>query len=126
MNRNNAEPFRILVLRRTRRLLIHLDALRKRDTYGRLLTFVIRCCERLDVIGTCTYVPVLAIRQHAGVCCAAQHVVTPTTSIPNFRDQKSNHKIHENIVPRKFGAIRYMYDLPVQIFGETLGGHISN
>ena len=25
----------------------------------------------------------------------------------NFRDQKANHEIHENIVPRKFGAIRY-------------------
>ena len=26
----------------------------------------------------------------------------------NFRDQKSNHKFHENIVPRKFGAIQYL------------------
>ena len=26
----------------------------------------------------------------------------------NFRDQKSDHEIHENIVPRKFGAIRYL------------------
>ena len=34
-----------------------------------------------------------------------QNVATPTT-ILNFRDQKSNHEIHENIVPRKFGAIR--------------------
>ena len=25
-----------------------------------------------------------------------------------FRDQKANHEIHENIVPRKFGAIRYL------------------
>ena len=24
-----------------------------------------------------------------------------------FRDQKSNHEIHENIVPQIFGAIRY-------------------
>ena len=36
----------------------------------------------------------------------------PTMSIlnfreENFRDQKSNHEIHENIVPRKFGAIWY-------------------
>ena len=27
----------------------------------------------------------------------------------NFRDQKSNHEIYENIVPRKFGAIRYFF-----------------
>ena len=38
-----------------------------------------------------------------------QNVATPTI-IPNFheenfRDQNSNHKIHENIVPQKFGAI---------------------
>ena len=26
----------------------------------------------------------------------------------NFRDRKSNHEIHENIAPRKFGAIRYL------------------
>ena len=25
----------------------------------------------------------------------------------NFHDHKSNHEIHKNIVPRKFGAIRY-------------------
>ena len=43
----------------------------------------------------------------ASARCAAQHVATPTMSILNFRDQKSNHEIHENIVPRKFGAIRY-------------------
>ena len=40
INRNNAEPFRILVLHQ--RLSIRLDALRRRDTYGRLVTFVIR------------------------------------------------------------------------------------
>ena len=40
--------------------------------------------------------------------CAAQHVTTPTTSILIFRDQKSNHEIYENIVPRKFGAIQYI------------------
>ena len=27
----------------------------------------------------------------------------------NFRDQKPNHEIHENIVPRKFGAIQYFH-----------------
>ena len=26
----------------------------------------------------------------------------------NFRDPKSNHESHENIVPRNFGAIRYI------------------
>ena len=42
--------------------------------------------------------------------CAAQHVATPTMNFreENFRDQKSNHEIHEDIVPRKFGAIRYV------------------
>ena len=39
----------------------------------------------------------------AGVRCAAQYVATPTMSKlnfreENFRDQKSNHEIHENIV----------------------------
>ena len=43
-NRNNAELFRILVLRQ--RLLIRLDALHRRDTYGRLLNFVIRLLLR--------------------------------------------------------------------------------
>ena len=96
INRNNAEPFRILVLRQ--RLSIRLDALRRRDTYMRLLTFV-RASAR--------YPPA-----RASARCTAQHVATPTMSILNFReenfhDQKSNHEIHENIVPRKFGAIRY-------------------
>ena len=27
----------------------------------------------------------------------------------NFRDLKVNHEIHENIVPREFGAIRYCF-----------------
>ena len=49
----------------------------------------------------------------ASARCATQHVATPTMSIlnfhaGNFRNQKSNHEIHENIVPRKFGAIRYL------------------
>ena len=46
----------------------------------------------------------------ASVRCDRQHIATPTMSILNFReenfhDQKSNHEIHENIMPRKFGAI---------------------
>ena len=36
----------------------------------------------------------------------------PTTMLnfreENFRDQKADHEIHENIVPRKFGAIRHL------------------
>ena len=40
-----------------------------------------------------------------------QNLTTPTIILnfreENFRDQKSNHEIHENIVQRKFGAIRY-------------------
>ena len=55
-NRNNAEPFRILVLHQ--RLSIHLDALHRRDTYGRLLTFVIRLLLK-NVAGTRTYMLVL-------------------------------------------------------------------
>ena len=43
--------------------------------------------------------------------CSAQHVATPTIMLnfheENFCDQKSNHEIHKNIVPWKFGAIRY-------------------
>ena len=42
----------------------------------------------------------------------AQNVATPTIILnfreENFRDRKSNHEIHEHIVPRKFGAIRYL------------------
>ena len=45
----------------------------------------------------------------------AQNIATPTIILnfceENFRDYKSNHEIHENIVPRKFGAIRY-YAIP--------------
>ena len=43
-----------------------------------------------------------------------QNVATPTIMLhvnfheENFRDQNSNHEIHENSVPRKFGAIRYV------------------
>ena len=121
INQNNAEPFRILVLRQ--RLSIRLDALRRRDTYGRLLTFVIRCCER-------------TLQVHARTCqcslsasarCAAQHVATPTMSILNFReenfhDQKSNH---ENILPRKFGAIRYMFTY-FPIIKDKIGANYTN
>ena len=43
------------------------------------------------------------------MCLRIQNVATPTIILKfreeNFRDQKSNHEIHENIVPRKFGAI---------------------
>ena len=104
-NRNNAEPFRILVLRQ--RLSIRLYALRRRDTYGSLLTFVIRLLLK-NVAGTRTVTYVRDSARYpparASAPCAAQHVATPTMCILNFRDQKSNH---ENIVPRKFGAIRY-------------------
>ena len=45
------------------------------------------------------------------VPCAAQHLATPTITLnfyeENIRDPKSNHKIHENIVPQSFGAIQY-------------------
>ena len=30
-----------------------------------------------------------------------------------FRERGNNHEIHENIIPRKFGAIRYMYNILV-------------
>ena len=50
----------------------------------------------------------------ASACCTAQHIATPTMNIlnlceENFRDQKSNHKIHKSIVPRKFEAIRCVF-----------------
>ena len=35
----------------------------------------------------------------------------------SFRDQKANHEIDENIVPRKFGAIRYLED--ASSYGDT-------
>ena len=68
-NWNNAEPFRILVLRQ--RLSIPLDALRRRDMYSRLLTFVI-CLLLKNIACTRTYVLVLAIRQRA-LALAALH-----------------------------------------------------
>ena len=44
-------------------------------------------------------------------CCTARshahHFKILNFRGENFRDRKSNHEIHENIVPRKFGAIRY-------------------
>ena len=44
--------------------------------------------------------------------CDAQHLATLTIILnfcgENILDPKSNHEIHKNIVPRKFGAIRYM------------------
>ena len=83
------------------RLSIRLDALHRRDTYGRLLTFVIRLPPWRERTCTRTFMYVFIFRQ-----CATQHVATPTITL-NFRDQQSNHEIHENIVPQKFGAIRY-------------------
>ena len=61
----------------------------------------------MDVRASACYPPACA-----SIHCTAQHVAMPTMSIlhfreENFRDQKSNHEFHENIVPRKFGAIRY-------------------
>ena len=42
------------------------------------------------------------------MCLCTQNVqIVPKFREENFRDQKSNHEIHENIVPRKFGALRY-------------------
>ena len=85
-NRNNAEPFRILVLRQ--RLSIRLDALRRRDTYGRLLTFVIRLLhvvkERYRHTHVRTYVRASARYPpaRASARSAAQHVAMPTINIP--------------------------------------------
>ena len=47
--------------------------------------------------------------------CTAQHIAMPTMSILNFcegklHDLKSNHEIHENIVPRKFGTMRLLVE----------------
>ena len=38
----------------------------------------------------------------------AMHTIIRNFCEENFRDQRSNHEIHENIVPRKFGAIWYV------------------
>ena len=59
-NRNNTELFQNLILRQ--RLSICLDALCRRDE-RETSTFVIHCCERLDVTGTRTYMLVLTICQ---------------------------------------------------------------
>ena len=63
-----------------------------------------------------TYTHVYACARYLPVCastsarmhthCVAQDVATPII-IPNFHDQKSNHEIHETIVPQKFGSIQY-------------------
>ena len=78
---------------------------------------------------TLSSIPILvhALRAHvraALVACSAQHVAIPTISQfihfreGNSRDSKSNHKIHENIVPRKFGAIQLLV-LPMATNAKT-------
>ena len=61
-------------------------------------------CTVLDMR---TYTYMLASHQRALRC--AQHVAMPTVILnireENFCDHKSNHEIHESIVPRNFGAI---------------------
>ena len=41
-------------------------------------------------------------------CACAHNVTTPIIMLnfceENFRDQKANHEIHENIVPQKYGS----------------------
>ena len=93
------------------RLSIRLDALHRRDTYGRLLTFVIRLPSQKEHTRTHTFVHVLVIYQHTSTRCATLHVATPTI-ILNIReeifcDQRSNHEIHKNIEPQTVGAIWY-------------------
>ena len=39
-------------------------------------------------------------------CSHAHHILNFCEE--NYHDQKSNHKIHENIMPQKFGTIRYI------------------
>ena len=51
---------------------------------------------------TCVHVRTIALDQNV-----AMPTIIPKFCEENFRDQKSNHEIHENIVPRKFGAIPY-------------------
>ena len=68
--------------------------------YGRLLTFMIQ------LILTRMYARYLPVH-----VSAAQHVATPIIILnyceENFCDQKSNHEIRGNIVPRNTGAIQY-------------------
>ena len=49
----------------------------------------------------------MVINRTTSVVNSAAHEPTQYCIAPNFRDQKSNHEIHENIVPRKYGAIQY-------------------
>ena len=109
--RNNNDPFQIPVCRQ--RPSIRPDALHRRDTYGRLLTCLLwknTCSLFASLVPSRS----ACYSAHARCApCAAQHVPMPTIILifreENFRDPKSNHEIHENIVPRKFGAIRYWY-----------------
>ena len=60
-----------------------------------------------DLLHMCTVLHVHTIALAIRMC--TQNIATPTIlnfCEENFRDQNSNHEIHENIVPRKFGAIR--------------------
>ena len=65
---------------------------------------------------TCTFVHVLVIHQRANASCTTLHVATPTIILnfheENFCDQKSNHKIHENIVPRNLELYGTLYIAP--------------
>ena len=91
-------------------------------SYRRLLTFVTIVKER-TYISTCTCVrspsslwsSYSASTRACCTPCAAQHLTTPTTILnfceENIRDPKSNHEIHENIVPQNFGAIWYTLSL---------------
>ena len=62
---------------------------------------------RAGINAVLAYIRRLPARASASIRnrCAAQHVATPTIILnfreENFHDQKSNHEIHENIVPQK-------------------------
>ena len=43
---------------------------------------------------------------HTHDCLGSHATIVLNFREENFCDQKSNHEIHENIVPQKFGAIR--------------------
>ena len=70
----------------------------------------------IHVVTRPTIAPSLRTHTHdhacnAHVCTERNHAHNNTKfREENFRDQKSNHEIYENTVPRKFGAIRYNHD----------------
>ena len=111
--RNRHDPFAVKVLKTDEHLLKRISSLcsslvsesQRTDSEPSLAT--------QHFTFTIMYVRVLKSR-----CTCAHNITTPTIMLnfleENFRDQKAIREIHENIVPRKFGATRYYVRLRLQ------------